>query len=60
MPASCHQSKKEKMLMSKANYGLTPEQMLKRKKRNKYIMYSMIFLGTVLISAIVTVLANQI
>jgi hypothetical protein len=46
--------------MSKRNYGLTPEEMMKKKKVKKYIVYTSIFLGTVLLSAFVTVLANQI
>ncbi len=41
------------------NYGLTPEEMLKRKKRNKVLLYASIFLGTILFSAIVTILANK-
>ncbi|XJZ26983.1 hypothetical protein ACF5W4_16910 [Bacillota bacterium Lsc_1132] len=42
------------------NYGLTPEEMLKRKKRNKVLLYASLFLGTILLSALITVLAHQI
>ncbi len=41
------------------NYGLTPEEMLKRKKRNKVLLYVSLLLGTIFFSAIVTILANQ-
>lgn len=41
------------------NYGITPEEMLKKKKRNKLFVYATLFIGTILLSAAFTILANQ-
>lgn len=44
-----------------SNYQwLTPEEKQRKKQRNKYILYASILLSTILISALVTLLANQI
>ncbi|MGG3564900.1 hypothetical protein ABES03_25200 [Neobacillus rhizosphaerae] len=45
--------------MSKT-YWLTPEEVLVKKKRKKRLMYSSIMIGAILISALVTILANNI
>jgi hypothetical protein len=39
---------------------LTPEEMIRRKKRNKYLLYTAIMIGTILLSTVVTILANKI
>jgi len=41
-------------------YFMTPEEHLRKKKRNKYILYVTVFLLTAIISAGVTILANRI
>lgn len=38
---------------------LTPEEVMVRRKRNKALLYVSIILGTIVISAIVTILTNQ-
>ncbi|MEH7335341.1 hypothetical protein V7161_22225 [Neobacillus drentensis] len=45
--------------MSK-NHWLTPEEMIKKKKMKKGLTYGFITLGTILLSTIVTILANKI
>jgi hypothetical protein len=45
--------------MSKSNW-LTPEEVIVRKKRKKGLIYVSFMLGTILLSALVTILANQI
>lgn len=45
--------------MSKG-YWLTPEEMIKRKKLKKNLTYSFIALGTILLSAVFTFVANNI
>ena len=42
------------------NYGITPEEMLRKKKRNKILMYATLFIGTILLSALFTILGHQI
>jgi hypothetical protein len=51
--------RKAGILMSN-NYGYTAEQLLKRKKRNKYMLYSTFFVLTTLVTAIITVLVSSI
>lgn len=41
------------------NYGLTPEEMLRKKKRNKTLLYVTIVLGTIVVSASLTILVNR-
>ncbi|MCM3663630.1 hypothetical protein M3204_04400 [Mesobacillus subterraneus] len=44
-----------------SNYQfLTPEEKQRKKQRNKTILYASLLLSTVVISALVTILANQI
>jgi hypothetical protein len=50
---------KGEILMSN-KYWLTPEEMLLRKKRNKFFLYGSIVIGAIILSAIVTLLANNI
>lgn len=38
---------------------LTPEEVMVRRKRNKALLYASIILGTIVISAFVTILTNQ-
>ncbi|WP_276131149.1 hypothetical protein [Bacillus sp. Y1] len=38
---------------------LTPEEVMVKKKRNKAILYASIILGTMILSAVVTILTNQ-
>lgn len=45
--------------MSK-NYWLSPEDVIRKKKRNKYLLYISIMVGTMILSALVTILANKI
>jgi hypothetical protein len=45
--------------MSKSLW-VTPEEAIKRKKMKKYLLYINIMLGTVILSAVVTFLANKI
>ncbi|MGF6953688.1 putative nucleic acid-binding Zn ribbon protein [Neobacillus sp. B4I6] len=45
--------------MSK-NYWLTTEEILEKKKRKKNLTYSFIAIGTIILSAFVTILANGI
>ena len=37
----------------------TPEEMVAKRKRNKVILYTTILVGTVLLSAFLTLLSNQ-
>jgi len=46
--------------MSTFYQHLTPEAKIKRKKRNKALMYVSLIVLSVLLSALVTLLANQI
>jgi predicted nucleic acid-binding Zn ribbon protein len=46
--------------MSTFYQHLTPEAKMKRKKRNKVIMYAALILLAIMLSAFVTLLANQI
>ncbi|MDR7080094.1 hypothetical protein J2Y03_005154 [Neobacillus niacini] len=39
---------------------MTPEESLRKKKIKKYMLYINITIGTILLSAIVTILANKI
>lgn len=50
---------KETNLMSNYQF-LTPEEKQRKKQRNKTILYASLLLSTVVISALVTILANQI
>ena len=50
---------KGEMLMSTYTW-LTPEEKQRKKKRNKAIMYASLLLLSVVLSAFVTILANQI
>jgi hypothetical protein len=43
-----------------SRYWMTPEEIQKKKARNKMLLYVSFFTATILISAIVTLLANQI
>ncbi|MEH7438591.1 hypothetical protein V7182_14050 [Neobacillus drentensis] len=45
--------------MSKSNW-LTPEEVFLKKKRKKGLLYLSFMVGTILLSALVTILANQI
>lgn len=45
--------------MSKT-YWLTPEEVYVQKKKKKRLLYSSIMIGAVLLSALVTILANHI
>lgn len=38
---------------------LTPEEVLVRRKRNKALLYASIIVGTMILSALVTILTNQ-
>jgi hypothetical protein len=38
---------------------LTPEEVMRKKKRNKTLLYAAIMIGTVVLSTIVTLLANH-
>ncbi|WP_285852304.1 hypothetical protein [Robertmurraya korlensis] len=38
---------------------LTPEEVMVKRKRNKAILYTSIILGTMLLSAVVTILTSQ-
>jgi hypothetical protein len=46
--------------MLKRNDFLTPEEMVISKKRKKNILYSLIFVAIILISALMTILGNKI
>jgi hypothetical protein len=41
-------------------YSLTPEAKIRRKKRNKYILYASLLFTSVVLSAVITVLINEI
>jgi hypothetical protein len=56
-PAAIKQERGD--LMSN-NYGLTPEQVLLRRKRKKHFLYIMFFALTIALSAIVTIAVNSI
>ncbi|MGJ7922002.1 hypothetical protein [Neobacillus sp. LXY-4] len=45
--------------MSKKNNFLTPEQVMRKKKRNQRLLYTSFIAMTIVISALVTVLANS-
>jgi hypothetical protein len=51
--------KKGEFLMSKSIW-ITPEEAMRRKKMKKNIMYISIMIFTIILSAVVTVLANSI
>lgn len=38
---------------------LTPEEVMVRRKRNKALLYASIIFGTIILSAMVTILTNQ-
>lgn len=45
--------------MMSNQYWLTPEEVIRKKKRNKSLLYAAIMIGTILLSTIVTVFANS-
>ncbi|SHP77196.1 Uncharacterised protein [Mycobacteroides abscessus subsp. abscessus] len=49
-------TKKENGTMSKF---LTPEEVMVRRKRNKALLYATVIIGTMVLSAVVTILTNQ-
>ncbi|MEW8972328.1 MAG: hypothetical protein AB2411_17005 [Mesobacillus sp.] len=40
-------------------YALTPEAKLRKKKRNKYILYTSLLFTSVVLSTVVTILLNE-
>ncbi|ETI70148.1 hypothetical protein BAVI_03644 [Neobacillus vireti LMG 21834] len=58
-PASYHQFEKGESLMSKKMW-LTPEEVIYQKKRKKGILYGSIMIATIILSTLVTFLANKI